>query len=190
MIPKPEVDVEKAANELKEYLDAKKFDLVDYSSWRMQAWPDPYDDKYPELKSFARQWNEAFKYVDSVFEEQGFPEQVIKEFEAATEMVADAVNADKGFWAKIREAVIPLYENSKAGENTGFRTSVANFDDWKERRWKFVKFFYYPESFQVKTTEGYAIKNIKTGEVRKRVLYEDGVITDKTYPPGFVIDVM
>lgn len=174
MAPKPEADTDKLACEIKAYLEKNWINLVDYGYWNIQTYPDPQDDTYPELKKFAGQWDEFFKHADEVFPKDGFPTALADEFEAVTRSALGKVNDDTAFWEQMRKNVLPMYDRSKEKEK------------WQER-WKSINFFYYPEPLHVKTTGGYAIKNIKTGQIRKRVL--DEVITDKVMPPGFVIEI-
>lgn len=108
----PKIDAEKAADEVKGFLRAKKFDLVDWGYHNIEAYPDPTDESMPELKRFAEMWSEFFDYADTVTEDDGtgFPEDIAERYEAEVGRVEKAVNDDDAFWAEIREEIIPLYK--------------------------------------------------------------------------------
>lgn len=120
MNPNPEINFEAAAQEVKEYLDKKKLDLVDWNYWQIECYPDPGDDDYPELKKFAAMWSEVFDYADEVTygdNGEGFPHEIVAKYEDATRRVQDLVNEDSRFWEEIREEVMPLYRPPSGPSN-------------------------------------------------------------------------
>lgn len=167
---RPDFDIQKAADEIKSFLEEKKMDLIDYGYWNIQAYPHPDDPRYPEFSKFARQWNEFFVFADSHFDEEGLPDE-INEFEEATKKLAAAVNQDRVFWDKIRSAVIPLYERA------------PNATEWSTR-WQNVNIYYYPEELTVTTTQRWRDKNTGALVDKKEVL------SKKTYPAGFVVEIL
>ncbi len=185
---KPEIDIEKAASEIKKFLESKKFDLVDYSYVNIEAYPPPNDHNYPELKKFSEQWAAFFEEADAVLndvnEEPGqatFQEVLAKYsptlgedlalFDNMTSALADAVNSDKAFWNNLREIVLPLYEKS------------PYYEEWKNNRWKAISLSYDPTPLEVKTTQMWT--NQETGE---RIRGE--VVRTSEYPAGFVMKVL
>lgn len=187
MAVKPEVDIEKAATEMKAFIDAKKFDMVDYSYVNIEVYPPHDEEKYPELCKFSKQWSsffdEAEKALESSTETPGdltFTQILAKYspdlaaglelFDAKTAQVAAIVNADQQFWEKIRGIVLPLYEKS------------AYYEQWKDARWKSVDISYDPTPLEVVTTQMWT--NKKTGE---RIRGEK--IRTSEYPAGFVVRI-
>jgi len=187
---KPTVNTEKAAAEVKRFLEAKKFDLIDYSYVNIEAYPPSDDNNYPELKKFCTQWNAFFEEADKVLnnpdvaEEPGqatFKEVLGKysptlaedlaEFDNATSAVADLVNKDKEYWDKLREIVLPLYEKS------------PYYNEWKDNRWKAISLTYDPTPLEVRTTQMWT--NQETGE---RIRGE--VVRTTEYPAGFIMKIL
>lgn len=170
--PKPDINVNKVATEIKLFIDKKKMDMIDYGYTKIQAFPNPEDPDYPELSKFAAQWNAFFDYADAQPE---FPEELVAEFEAANTKVAEAVNGDAQFWEAIRQKVLPLYEKSPA------------YEAWK-RRWSSVGIWYYPEAFPIATTMKWMVADAKTKQI-KRQHGESELVSSRVLPPGFVIEV-
>jgi hypothetical protein len=167
----PEIDVVKAAGEVKAYLDRKKFDLVDWTYTAMECYPDPHDPDTPELAKFAAMWEEFFDYADGLQidnDGKGFPNEIAKRYEDLQKTVEDAVNADGDYWSRIRDEVLPLYVQPKS----------EKLASWRER-WKSISLFYDPIGLEVTTT-----RVLNTGLDRKREL-----VRKTNLPPGFVIKV-
>lgn len=107
----PKVDAQKAADEIKSFLNQKKMELVDWGYWNIECYPDPTSDDYPELKRFAAMWDDFFKYADTITEEDGagFPNEVVLRYEDETRRIESAVNSDQEFWKDIQAEILPLY---------------------------------------------------------------------------------
>ena len=120
MNPDPKIDIKAAAEEVKEYLDKRKMDLVDWNYWKIECYPDPQDDDYPELKRLAAMWEEVFDYADKVTygdKGEGFPNEVIQKYEAVTRSIQDLVNGDDRYWEKIQKEIMPLYRPPSGSAN-------------------------------------------------------------------------
>lgn len=177
----PQIDVAKAADEVKAYVDSRKMDLVDWGYTKIECYPDPNDETYPELKKFASLWNSLFDYADTITESDGtgFPKDIILNYEAKTLQIQDAVNGDTVFWQAVRDQILPLY-SVPAGTvaNEGL---VQTLEQWKER-WKSIQIVYDPIGLEVEVTK--ILTDPKTGKkyrepIRKRPL-----------PPGFIIRIL
>lgn len=187
---RPDVDSRNAADEIKRFLDSKKFDLVDYSYVNIEAYPPPNDDDYPELKRFSAQWAAFFDEADKVLnnpdiiEEPGqssFIEvlgkysptmaQDLAEFDDATSHVAELVNTDQEYWSNLRQIILPLYEKS------------PYYNEWKGNRWKAISLSYDPTPLEVRTTQMWT--NKETGE---RIRGE--LLRTTEYPAGFILKVL
>jgi hypothetical protein len=192
MMDKPKklsVDARKFADEVKSFLCTRKADLIDNRdpAAAIECWPDPDDGSCPEMSRVASLWEELFEYADGVTGDDGggFPDDAAKQYEAEIQNVADMVNADESFWKEIRAEVLPLYRGGQFKKTGGGNVEFSQNEGpspW-DRRWKSVKIFYDPIGMQVTTTK--YIVNKKTGERKK-----EGVVSDRTIPPGFVIKVL
>jgi hypothetical protein len=170
--PKPKVDVKKAAEECKKYLDFKKLDLVDFGLANIECYVPPKDDDYPELKEFAKQWKSFFNYAETLVigdRGEGFPNDLAKEFEDKNMEIEKLVNSDSKYWDNIRSTIIPLYERSPV------------FSDW-QKRWNSIMFFYDPIEMNAKVEKAH--KDPETGEVVKTE-----VVSETLYPESFVIRI-
>ena len=173
----PAIDEAKVAEELKKFIDEKKMDLVDWGVVKIECYPPPDSDDYPETRKFSAQWLAAFDYGEKVIDTEGFPEDIIQEFEKTNARIQAAVNADTEYWAKLRETVIPLYDRSK------------DYDKWQQR-WKAIhKFWFYPEPLTITTKRGTVRKKKATGEVIERIM-EDEPFRTTTYPAGLVVNIL
>lgn len=185
MLTRPSINTGKMADEIKEFVDKKKFDMIDYSLVNIEAYP-PNSDEYPETKKFSDQWaaffeeaekaladteDEPGKITFSAVLEKHSPElaKSLAEFDNATAAVAAAVNSDSVFWEKLRGTVLPLYEKS------------TYYEQWKER-WRSISIAYDPTPLQVVTTQMYT--NKKTGE---RI--RGDVLRTTEYPAGFTVKI-
>lgn len=179
------VDTQKMAEEIKKFIQAKKFDCVDYGYTQIEIYP-PNSEDYPETRKFSAQWAEFFDNAEKALalctEEPGeitFGEVLAKyspnmdgdleAFDEQTAAVASAVNSDAKFWEDLRGVVLPLYEKS------------PYYDEWKTR-WKSVSISYDPTSLDVVTTQMWT--NKKTGE---RTRGEKIRATE--YPAGFIVKI-
>ena len=61
---KEDIDVKAVADEVKKFLESKKFDLVDYSLVEIEAYPPPKDSKYPTVKKLSKAWETFFSASD------------------------------------------------------------------------------------------------------------------------------
>lgn len=185
--PKPDFDTKAMAEEIKKFVEAKKFDLVDYSYTEIECYPPEDEKNYPETTKFASQWKQFLDDTDDalneVEEEPGevsFKEVLAKynpsllvgleEFDKATNAVSEIVNADAEFWNKLREIVLPLYEKS------------PYYKEWRENRWRAISIAYDPTPLEVKTTQMWT--NSRTGE---RIRGEE--LRTTSYPAGFIVKV-
>ena len=73
----PVVDEPKVAEEVKRFIDGTKMDLVDYGTPKIECYPPPDSDDYPETRKFSSQWAAAFDYAEKVIDTAGFPEDLI-----------------------------------------------------------------------------------------------------------------
>lgn len=197
----PQVNAEKAALEVKDFLDKKKMDLVDYTYWNIEAYPNPESDEYPELKNFAKLWKDLFDELDKLVDDDGngFPNEIVKKYEAELAKVVDLVNSDKEYWERIRKEVLPLYEPPKLPEEMEKKRSEEAQKETPQQkakretkekvqkawlnRWQKIEMFYDPVDFEVVTTQ--MMTNKKTGE-RTR----GDVVRKTTYPQGFVVKII
>lgn len=172
-IMKPQVDVVRAAEEIKKYIDKVKLDHVDYGKPNIEMHPNPEDTPVdmPEVESFVNQWEKLFDKADKVTEEDGagFPEEEVRLFEHKINEVSDLVNEDEEFWDALREEVIPLYDRS------------PEYETWK-KHWKYIKINYDPIPIRVVVTK--KTPDPSTGKIKEEV------VSDRVIPPGFVIKVM
>jgi hypothetical protein len=168
----PEVDVEKAAAEVKALIDREKMNHVDYSVDRIEIYPAPKDENLPELCAFAAQWEEVFAHGDLVTGEDGerFPHASVARFEEALSRVSLVVNADSAFWKRIHEEIVPLYDRA------------SDYDEWK-KRWLRAKIWYDPVAINIQTTRVERVKG--SGEERSREPF-----SKRTLPPGFVVSIL
>lgn len=171
MKKKLEFSYEKAAEEVKKFLDEKKFDLVDYSYVNMEVYPPADSEEYPHISFLCKEWEEFFNKADRLTQDDGsgFPDEEAKELETKAKKVEKIVNGDDVFWASLRDVIIPLYDRS------------PHFEAWKER-WKSVSFLYDPVGMDVVTTQMWT--NKETGE-RTR----GDELRRTSYPPGFIIRI-
>ena len=195
---KPSVDIQKMADEIKHFLDSKKFDLVDYSYPTMECYPPPNSEQYPETTKFAALWAAFFEEADKAFAHLDLPEEDhetdseeipgkvtledmlkkysptlaedIGQFDELTDKVAEAVNQDVAFWTQLREIILPLYEKSQY------------YEQWTQR-WKAIDLSYDPTPLEVKTTRMWT--DPKTNE---RIRGE--ILRSTVYPAGFVVKVL
>jgi hypothetical protein len=186
--PVADIDVKKAADEIKKYMEMKKYDLVDYSNDEVQLYPPPTSDDFPEIKKFSALWLAFFDDSDKAMlgmpDEEvgkgGFAEALgaaspelevrLKEYDGITKAIEEAVNSDAEFWSKLREEIIPLYEKS------------LDYEGWQQR-WKKIELGYDPCGLQATTTQMWT--NPETGErTRGEVLHT----TD--YPAGFIVKIL
>lgn len=180
------IDPKKVADEMKRYIESKKFDLIDYGYVNVECYP-PNSDEYPETKKFAALWFDFFedaeKALATVEDEPGqitFKDVLAKYspsladdlevFDKKTNEVTAAINHDTVFWETLRSVVLPLYERS------------PHYNDWKEKRWKSVAVSYDPTPLEVRTTQMWTHK--KTGE---RI--RGDVLSKTEYPAGFVVKI-
>lgn len=182
----PDFNLEAAAEELKSFIELKKFDMVDYSLINMECYP-PNDKKIcPELTTFANQWqifldnaDEALNDIDEEPGQVSFKDVLAKYkpelleglelFDAKTEALCNLVNSDKKYWENLRATIVPLYEKS------------PYYEQWKER-WQSISIAYDPTPLEVKTTQMWT--NQSTGE---RVRGE--VVRTTEYPEGFIVKI-
>lgn len=194
-----EIDVKAAIEEAKAIIDSKKMELVDWSRWELEIYPNPGDEKYPELKMLAQAFKNTFNYGDTVTQEDGtgFPEDKIKNLEKIVADIQYGVNVDSTFWDKIREAVLPLYQQPEfSPEDKKKRLDAelsnprlmrnreqteANLARFRNERWKEIKMFYDPVGMQV---EANLVRGKGTEEETKENL------TQTFYPEGFVIKIL
>lgn len=168
---KVELDFKIAAEEVKKYLDSKKFDLVDYGYVDIECYP-PVDPKdYPHIYALREEFEAMFDHADAVTQDDGtgFPEERAAALEEKCKQIGELVNADEVFWEKLRAVIIPLYEKS------------PHYAEWKTR-WKSIDFVYDPIGMDVTTTQMWT--NQDTGE---RIRGE--VVRTTTYPAGFIVRV-
>jgi hypothetical protein len=188
--------IEKAASEVKLFLDGKKFDLVDYGYVDIEAYPDPTSEEYSELKKMADEWysfyNQTDKVVGAISEEMleemrksasggdvmtdilknSAPDlaQLYEQLKADLASVAQAVTSDAKYWEELRKVIIPLYEKS------------PHYEAWKER-WKGIELAYDPIGQETTTTKMFT--NKVTGE-RTR-----GEVVRRTVrPEGFIVRIL
>ena len=183
---KENIDVKAVANEIKEFLYGKRFDLVDYSLVEIEAYPPPKDSKYPTIKKLSKAWETFFSASDKALHHapnnlMGKPFNEIlgkydtglqagfKELEETTAAVAEAVNSDREWWDKLRAEIVPLYDRS------------PHYEAWK-KRWQKVRIIYDPVDMTVTTTRMQT--NSKTGE---RIRGE--VVRETDLPAGLVVKV-
>ena len=181
----PAIDEANLAEEVKRFINEKKMDLVDWGLMKIECYPPPDSDDYPETRKLSTQWAAAFNHAEKVIDTEGFPEDLMQEFEKACARIMALINSDTEYWEKIREVVIPLYDRSK------------DYEKWK-KRWKSVhKFWYYPESLTVTTKRG-TVRKKKAGlgqdgkpiwEVVERIM-EDDPFRTTTYPAGLVVNIL
>lgn len=195
MYTRIEIDTQKMATEVEQFLDKKKFDLVDYSypavlqnqrTPRPECYLPPLSEEYPETMKMSKQWLDFFDAIggpinaapeepgDTTLEkmlEKYCPELAI-EYTWLNQLVSEVlekINKDTKFWETLRAAILPLYDKSR------------EYDNWKER-WNSLELIYDPTPLGVKTTQMWT--NKKTGE-RTR-----GEVIRKTeLPAGFVIKI-
>ena len=185
---RPEVDHGRFAAEVKAYLDAHKMDMIDSDKLAIEAYPSPTDDAYPEMKSFAAQFERLFDYAETVTtgdKGEGFPHELVKSFEDELAKAQALVNGDQVFWDKVREVVLPLYKKTtfSRAQDGGVQVKEQSLPAQWADRWKAVKLFYDPVGLDVETTE--LRVNKQTGE-KHRVR----TVSKRTLPPGFVIKVL
>ena len=192
MPPKPDVDVEKCAGEVKAYLDREKYNLIDSDSTGIEAWPRPDDPEMPEMGRLREQHEEFFAFAAGLEiddDGKGCPTELREEFQSVVKRIKEAVNSDMGFWARLREEVIPLYGKVRFTRHKDGKTTFTNLDDGKKspwsKRWKSIDLFYDPFGMGVKVDMKY--KNLRTGEVKEG---SEKQITDRSIPAGFVIRVL
>jgi len=184
MEPKPNANIEAAADEVKNFLDGKKFELVDWGYWSIECYPDPDDKAMPALQDFARQWEEFFEYAEPLTGEdgKGFPQELSEEYEHELRKIENAVNSDKEYWAKIQEEILPLYQ-PPIGVNLDEKPELkAVLGKWQER-WKGVSLHYDAMELEVKTTQMWTNKS--TGKRRR-----GDVLSERLMPAGFVVKVL
>ena len=179
------IDTEAAAQEIKNCINEKKFDMVDYSLVELECYPPPDDKNYPEISKLSEAWGKFFDAADLALaelpdEEVGTTsfEEVLKkhepklaadlaQYDEITAKIAAAVNADEEFWAELRKVVIPLYERS------------PHYADW-QKRWQKIDLVYDPVGLDVVTTQMWT--NKETGE---RIRGEK--LRTTSYPAGFIV---
>ncbi len=171
---KPEINLEAASIEVKNHLDDKKMNLIDYGYSRIELWFDQKDldgGKFPEIAKFTAHWKALFDYSDRITDDVGggFPNDEFVALETDLKKIEDMVNNDAAYWTKLREEVIPLYDKS------------PNYEQWK-KRWKSVELFYDPVGLDVTTTEIFT--NKVTGEKTR-----GAEISRRNIPEGIVIRV-
>lgn len=168
---KIECDFKIAAEEVKKFLDSKKFDLIDYGYVDIECYPPVDPKEYPHLCALRDEWEAMFDYADKVTQDDGsgFPEDRAKCLEEKCNKIGEIVNEDREYWDKLRAIVIPLYEKS------------PHFEDWKQR-WQSIEFVYDPIGMDVTTTQMWT--NKETGE---RIRGE--VVRSTSYPAGFIVRV-
>jgi len=169
---KPQVDAETIAEELKEYIDKKKLDHVDYEYFKIEMYPDPKNEDTPEFGKFCSQWEALFDYADKITQDDGtgFPNDQVSKFEEKMKEVQNIINQDDEFWKKLQEEVLPIYVHSKDYEK-----------EWKNR-WRAVDLFYDPVGLTVTTHK--KMLNKLTGEVSERRL-----VRQREIPAGIVIRI-
>jgi hypothetical protein len=167
----PKVDVQLAAEDVKTYILRDKFNQVDYDYKTIEMYPPPGDEELEELSYFAKQFSSVFDFADEVTGKDGenFPEDLINKYEDKISEVARLVNADKEFWAALREEVVPLYEKSD------------EYDYWKTR-WVSISMFYDPVGMDVVVTKRFT--NADTGKVVKRE-----PVSKRSLPAGFAVKI-
>lgn len=189
MAIKPNINAEKCAEEIKSFIEKKKFDCVDYSYINIEIYP-PDSEDYPEIRKFSNQWKKFLDEADSAVDTQQIDEEpgqisyadllkkyspevapALAEFDKTTNAVADLVNNDKAFWDHLRDVILPLYEKS------------PYYQTWQDERWKAIALSYDPTALDVKTTEMWT--NSKTGE---RI--RGDVKSTTIYPAGFIVKIL
>ena len=183
-----DIDVKKAADELKKFIDMKKYDLVDYSLEEIQCYPPPNSEDFPEIGKFSKLWLAFFDDSDKAMAEMpdddvgkgdfgqaldaSSPELAarLKDYDETTEAIKAAVNEDAEFWRKLREEIVPLYDKS------------PDYEGWQER-WKKIELGYDPCGLQATTTQMWT--NPDTGE-RTR----GEVVHSSEYPAGFIVTII
>jgi hypothetical protein len=184
MIPKenhkPDVDIAKVAEEIKNHIDKKKMDHVDFDYEEIEMYPSPVSgslgkDSPPEMPEFCKfcaQWEALFDYADKVTQSDGsgFPQEDIERFEKELKKVEKKINEDEEFWTKIRGEVMPIYMASK------------EYDKKWSKRWQRVILFYDPVGITVTTHK--KMVNKLTGEVLSREL-----VHQREIPSGVVVRI-
>jgi len=172
----PEINMESIVREIKQAINDDKFSQIDYDRKALEVWPDSGDEAYPEMRSYAAQWEEFCNYVEEVTDNdgKGFPEKIQKLFKAKDKEITEAVNNDKDFWEKLRAEVLPYYDRCKEK------------DYWENDRWKSIDFWYDPIGLEVKTDRVERVMNadMTLGEIRSRT-----PVSQRTIPPGFTIRI-
>lgn len=167
----PNIDVVKAAEDVKTHIKKDKFNQVDYDYKTIEMYPPPGDEELEEITAFAARFSAVFDFADSVTGKDGenFPDDLIKQYEAKMAEIAGLVNADKAFWEELRAEVVPLYEKS------------AEYEYWKTR-WASISIFYDPVGMDVVVTKRFTDAN--TGKVVKRE-----PVSKRSLPAGLVIKI-
>jgi hypothetical protein len=164
---KPVVDINKAVDEIKNYMNTEKMNMIDWDKVLIEVHLDPNEATCPEISKFAGQWEEVFSHADKVTLEDGtgFPHEIVKAYDAVVEEIQDLVNADTEFWKEIRAVVLPLYP-----EKT------------KDCVWDHIVLFYDAVGMDVSTKM--VLRDPKTNEVKRTE-----VVSQQYLPPGFVIRI-
>lgn len=207
----PKIDIKKAADEVRAYIDENKMNMIDYLVTEMEMYPDPNDTKnMPELCRLAEGFKKVMDFADKTAVDDvgtSFPEDMVQNYEDILMDIQDMVNEDDEFWKKIRDVVLPLYrqpildsyEEVKAeieaiGDETKRNTKLEKLEKqikdarhiykyWSDR-WRSVTIFYDVVGQDVAVTQINRVRQVD-GQIRetRNLLYE------KEMPEGFVIKI-
>lgn len=180
-----EYDLTKVVDEIKLWINKKKYDLIDHGDSEtavIQTYPPRNDESYPETKRFCDQYEATADWLELVGGGSD-PEAMLQSFRQAFKDMEDAVNRDEKFWVALRDEVLPLYTTMKMSrdENGGLAILPVVSEGW-QKRWSKIVVGYDLEPMTVKTTQMWANKQTNT--------YKRGnVVHEHTMPAGMVIDI-
>jgi len=170
----PEVNCEAIASEIKQCIHDNKINMIDYSRTALEVWPNAMDDKYPEMKKYAAQWESFCEFVEqNAKTEDDVPEDTLNAFRAVDGHIQAMVNEDKEYWDALRADVLRYYDKSEDPKY------------WDER-WASIDFWYDPIGLEVQTNKVTRVVNADAtfGEEKGREL-----VSKREIPPGFVIRI-